>query len=83
MPRKRSHRPRGRPKGRETVPFALRLAPDLKRDLEIIRDLLDGRPPVNGLIQTAVRLYIDTKLTDPGLRKRYEKHISPRLQVAS
>ena len=64
--------------------FSLRLTPEQKRDLEILKDLLDGQPPVNGLIQTAIRQYIEAKLSgDSALRKAYNRRLDPRLEVAS
>ncbi|SRR6266540_3956054 len=79
---RKSRRPRGRPKGPETVPFKLRLAPEQRRDLDVFHQIMDGHPSVNGLIQTAVQQYIDRKLKeDPNLRSEYDRRVSPRLRV--
>jgi len=74
---------RGRPRGPTTVPQRLRLYPDQKRDLEILREILDGRPPLNGLMQDAVQRYIESKLQDPAIRAEYERRVKPRLHVLS
>jgi len=79
--RKSEQRKPGRPRGVETVAFPLRLKPDQKRDLEIIGSLLEGNPPVNGLIQTAVTQYIAAKLRDGSIRHQYEARLNPRLKM--
>lgn len=72
---------KGRRKGPSTVPFALRLRPEQRRDLELLRELIDGAPPINGLIQLAVERYIASKLEEPSIRAEYERRLTPRLQV--
>lgn len=82
MARRRARR-RGRPKGPSKVPFPLRLYPDQKRDLQIFSEIMEGGPPVNGLIQAAVQQFIDGKLRDPQIRVEYEARLSPGLRVMS
>ena len=43
--------------------------------------LIDGAPPINGLIQVAVDRYIAAKLEDPVIRTEYERRLNPRLRV--
>jgi len=74
-------RHRGRPAGPETVAVPLRLFPDQKRDLLVLKEILDGRPPLNGLIQDAVTRYIEAKLSEPKVRAAYEERSQPRLRV--
>jgi hypothetical protein len=72
---------RGRPRGEQTVAFPLRLRPEQKRDLEVLRQILEGSPPINGLIQVAIDRYVAAKLEDPAIRRQYEARLNPRLKV--
>ena len=63
------------------VPFALRMLPDQKRDLLILSSILEGAPPLNGLIQVAISRYVSAKLEDRELRNRYEAQLNPRLRM--
>ncbi len=59
----------------------LRIYPQQKKDLEILREILDGRPPLNGLMQAAIQRYIDEQLKDPGIRAEYDRRTNPKLHV--
>jgi hypothetical protein len=72
---------RGRRKGAPTVGFPLRLRVEQKLDLEFLRQVIDGSPPINGLIQHAVDRYIALKLEDPAIRAAYERRTNPHLRV--
>ena len=80
-PRKEDHPRKGRPRGAPTVAFALRLRPEQKRDLEILCGILEGTPPLNGLIQTAIAQYVAAKLKDATFRRQYEAKLNPRLKM--
>jgi hypothetical protein len=73
----------GRPAGPKKAAFRLRLYREQMRDLKILHHVLDGEPPINGLIQTAVQRYIELKLKNPRVRAAYEAQVSPRLKVVS
>ena len=73
----------GRPQGPTKVPFPLRLYPEQLRDLKILHEILDGEPPVNGLIVTAVARYLTHKLKNPRVRASYDARVSSRLKVVS
>ncbi len=74
---------RGRPAGPRTVAVPSRLFPDQKRDLLVLKEILDGRPPVNGLIQDAVTRYIEAKLREPAIKSAYEERVQPTLSVVA
>jgi len=76
----RGSRP-GRPKGPKLVGVLVRMLPEQKRDLGLLREILEGKPPVNGLIQEAVRRYIAHKLEDMHVREEFERRIQPSLKV--
>ncbi len=80
MPKSR-RKGRGRPKGRRKVPFPLRVYPEQRQALKILGEIMEGTPPVNGLIQEAIERFIDTKLADPALRARYDARVNPRLRA--
>jgi len=80
MSRKR-RKNRGRPKGRRKVPFPLRVYPEQRQTLKILSEIMEGTPPVNGLIQEAIEQFIDSKLSNPSLRARYDARITPRLRA--
>jgi len=65
------------------VAVPLRLFPDQKRDLLVLQEILDGRPPVNGLIQDAVTRYIEAKLREPAIKAAYEERAQPILSVVA
>ena len=79
--RKEDRSKKGRPRGAPTVAFALRLRPEQKRDLEIMSGILEGTPPLNGLIQTAIAQYVAAKLKDTTFRRQYEARLNPRLKM--
>jgi hypothetical protein len=81
MGKSQSKRRQGRPRGPETVPLSVRLSPEQKRDLDTLSQILDGRPPINGLIQTAVSQFITRKLGDEMVRREYEARTDVRLRV--
>lgn len=81
--RRRSSKKRGRPPGRPKVQVGLRLPPEQKRDLKILRELLEGHPSIGGLIETAVERFVDEKLKDPRVRQAYDRVLNPRLSVVS
>jgi hypothetical protein len=72
---------RGRPKGPPRVGVLVRLPPEQLRDLRILRDILEGRPPINGLFEEAVRLYISQKLDDRRIRSEFDRRVDRSLQV--
>jgi len=72
---------KGRPKGKATVKFLLRLRPDQKRDLDIVSGASDGAPPINGLISTAVDRYLAQKLLEPQVHAAHERTVKPYLRV--
>lgn len=74
---------RGRPRGHPTVNVHLRLSVEQKRDLDILRKILDGRPSLNGLIQTAVEQFVARKLDDAAVLRDYEARLEGRLRVIS
>lgn len=80
--RRRSKR-RGRPKGPKKILFPLRLLPEQKRDLQILSQISDGTPPLNGLIQDAIDQYLARKIADPRIRAEYDVRLTPRLKVIS
>lgn len=61
--------------------YPLRLLPEQKRDLDILSKIMEGSPPVNGLIQSAVTAYIASMLEDSRIKSRYDARIDPRLRV--
>jgi len=61
----------------------MRLAPEQKRDLQILAEILEGNPPLNGLLQEAIRQYIGRKLEDPKIRAEYDQRTKPSLTVIS
>lgn len=72
---------RGRPRGPKKIPILLRVSPDQKRALKILSEIMEGAPPVNGVIQAAIEQFINRKLTDPVLRAQYNTKATPRLKV--
>ena len=72
---------RGRPRGPKKIPILLRVSPEQKRGLKILSELMEGTPPVNGLIQAAIEQFINRKLTDPVLRAQYNAKAAPSLKV--
>lgn len=78
---KRRRRSRGRPKGRRKVPFPLRVYPEQRQTLKILSEIMEGTPPVNGLIQEAIEQFIDNKLGDTALRAKYNARVTPRLRA--
>ena len=74
---------RGKPKGPPRLGVFMRLLPDQKRDLQILQGILEGRPPINGLLEEAVHQYIARKLEDPRIREEYERRSQPALTVIS
>jgi hypothetical protein len=72
---------RGRPKGPERVGFALRLLPHQKEYLEALSVVMDGGPPVNGLIQDAISEYVEKRLSDPNLLKAVDSILKERGQA--
>ena len=77
----RGRRLRGRPKGPRKVPLHVRLLPSEKRDLDVLQEILEGHPTLNGLVQEAVRQYVGRKLEDPRVSAEYERRLRPSLQV--
>jgi hypothetical protein len=55
--------------------------PRQKRELEVLQAILDGHPPLNGLLEKAVREYIDRKLQDPQTRSEFDRLMKPSLKV--
>lgn len=72
---------RGRPRGPKKVQCSLRVSPEQKYSLKILSEIMEGTPPVNGLIQAAIERFIAYKLTDPVLRAEYNAKVKPRLKV--
>ena len=64
---------RGRPLGPQTVRFSALLFPEQLEVLELLSKELEGKPPVAGLLRSAVQAYIEAKLKDKGLRERVEE----------
>ncbi len=83
MTDERAKRRRGRPRGHPTIDMHLRLTAEQKQSLEVLSRILDGCPPVNGLIQTAIEQYVTRKLQDAAIRKDYEARVGGRLRVIS
>jgi hypothetical protein len=57
------------------------LLPSQKKDLDLLHGILDGKPSVNGLIQTAVSQFIERKLREEPTRRMYEARAKTRLRV--
>lgn len=74
---------RGRPRGPELESFPARLPPKHLRDLRLLHEIMEGRPPINGLIIEAVERYIERKLKNRELRRKYESLVSRDLQLLS
>lgn len=74
---------RGRRKGPTRIGILLRLVPELKSDLEVLREVLEGQPPLNSLVVEAVRQYVARKLEDPRIREEYDRRLKPSLRVIS
>jgi hypothetical protein len=74
---------RGRPKGPARVGVFVRLLPEQMRDLRVLREILEGQPPLNGLLEEAVRQYISRKLEDRQIRAEFERRIERSLKVIS
>ncbi len=81
--RRKNRSRRGRPAGEPKVQVGLRLPPEQKRDLKILHQVLDGRPSVGGLIQTAVERFVEDKLSEPGIRQAYDRFLDRDLRVVS
>jgi predicted transcriptional regulator len=76
-----SKKRKGRPKGPRTVALSVRLSPEQKRDLDALHQILDGKPSINGLIQTAVSQLIERKLSEDVVRQEYEARAAVHLRV--
>jgi hypothetical protein len=76
---KRRHR--GRPKGPRKISVHVRILPSEKRDLDLLSEVLEGRPTLAGLVQEAVRQYVRRKLEDPLIRTEFERRLRPSLRV--
>lgn len=74
---------RGRPKGPARVGVLVRLPPEQKRDLQVLGEILEGTPPLNGLFHEAIRQYIARKLEDPQIRAEFDRRTKPSLTVIS
>ena len=74
---------RGRPKGPTRISLLVRLLPEHKHDLQVLQEVLEGHPPLNGLIEEAVRQYLARKLEDPRIRVEFDRRTDRSLQVIS
>ncbi len=59
----------------------IRLLPADRRDLDLLQGILEGSPPLNGLVEEAVRQYVERKLDEPHVRAEYERRLKSSLQV--
>ncbi len=63
-----SKRRRGRPRGPKTVRYSALLEEAQRRDLDIIRDHLEGKPNMAGVVREALAQYIAHKRDEPAIR---------------
>ena len=78
-----SRQPFGRPKGPKRSGMFVRLLPQQKRDLRVLKEIMEGHPPLNGLVEEAVRQYIGRKLKDPEIRAEFDRRTKRSLKVLS
>ena len=73
----------GRPKGPKRSGMYVRLLPQQKRDLRVLKEIMEGHPPVNGLVEEAVRQYIVQKLENPQIRAEFDRRTKRSFRVFS
>ena len=68
---------RGRPRtSAGSKPVLVLLSFEQSRDLSILRQVMEGNPPVVGLIRTAIANYLAEKLSDPVISARYHNELN-------
>ena len=71
----------GRPRGPETKPLMVRLPLDLRRDLEVLHEILPGEPKYTGIIRSALKAFVANVLEDERLKAAYAQRTRVSLEV--